>query len=121
MAWLAVNGNGDETISPEKPERGWGKQWDFSEEVCVESECGSVIFTISLPKGSVYKLIGRELTWNDEPEELSGVKSIFCTMVLRLMDTEGYGCNYCKSLALVLELFPEVDRELLEKELDKYI
>lgn len=48
-------------------------------------------------------------------------KSIFCSMVLRLMDTEEYANNYCDSLDLVLKLFPEVDREKLEKELDKYI
>lgn len=48
-------------------------------------------------------------------------KSIFCSMVLRLMDTEEYSCNYCKSIALVLELFPEVDREKLEKELDNWV
>lgn len=53
--------------------------------------------------------------------DLKDPKSIFCSMVLRLMDTEEYSCNYGKSLALVLELFPEADRELLEKELDKYI
>lgn len=48
-------------------------------------------------------------------------KSIPCTMVLRLMDTDEYVNNYCKALALVLELFPEIDRAELEKELDKYI
>lgn len=48
-------------------------------------------------------------------------KSIPCTMVLRLMDTEEYSNNYCRSLDLVLEVFPEVDRVELEKELDKYI
>lgn len=48
-------------------------------------------------------------------------KSIPCAMVLRLMDTELCSNNYCKSLGLVLELFPEIDREELEKELDKYI
>ncbi|MFK2397283.1 hypothetical protein ACIXOK_23620 [Bacteroides fragilis] len=42
-------------------------------------------------------------------------KSIFCSMVLRLMDTENYANNYCDSLSLVLELFPEIDREKLEK------
>ncbi len=41
-------------------------------------------------------------------------KSIFC-------DTENYANNYCDSLSLVLELFPEIDREKLEKELDKYV
>ena len=48
-------------------------------------------------------------------------KSIFCSMVLRLMDTEEYSCNYCKSIDLVLELFPEVEREKLEKELDSWV
>ena len=53
--------------------------------------------------------------------ELKDTKSIFCSMVLRLMDTEEYNNNYCKSLDLVLKLFPEIDGELLEKELDRYI
>lgn len=48
-------------------------------------------------------------------------KSIFCSMVLRLMDTAEYSGNYCESISLVLNIFPEVDREKLEKELDKYI
>lgn len=52
---------------------------------------------------------------------IDGKKSIFAAMVLRLMDTDEYANNYCKSLALVAELFPELDTDLLEKELDKYI
>lgn len=48
-------------------------------------------------------------------------KSVPCAMVLRLMDTEEYSNDYCRSLDLVLELFPEVDRGELEKELDKYV
>ena len=51
----------------------------------------------------------------------SVLNRIFCSMVLRLMDTENYANNYCDSLSLVLELFPEIDREKLEKELDKYV
>ena len=42
-------------------------------------------------------------------------------MVLRLMDTEEYGCDYCGALNLVLELFPEIDRAELEKELDRFV
>lgn len=71
MAWLAVNKNNDEIISTGKPERSWGGEWSYSEEIWVESECGSVELTIMLPKGSIYKLIGKELTWNDEPVELT--------------------------------------------------
>lgn len=66
MAWLAVNKNGDETISPDKPTR-WGDEWADMEDVCV---CGLVDMTLILRKGSIYKLIGRELTWEDEPVEL---------------------------------------------------
>ena len=46
-------------------------------------------------------------------------RSIPCTMVLRLMDTEEYCNNYCRALDLVLKLFPEIDRAKLEKELDQ--
>ena len=67
MVWLAVNGNGTETISPGKPERGWRKTWDYSEEIEVESEHGEMSFTFELPSGSIEKLIGRVLTWEDEP------------------------------------------------------
>lgn len=54
-------------------------------------------------------------------ESSNRYKSIPCTMVLRLMDTKEYSENYCRALDLVLGLFPEIDREELEKELDKYI
>lgn len=36
----------------------------------IESEQGYVPIEIELPKGSVYKLLGKELTWDDEPVEL---------------------------------------------------
>ncbi|MCY6357328.1 translocase [Bacteroides thetaiotaomicron] len=39
-------------------------------KVYVESEQGYVSIEIELPKGSVYKLLGKELTWDDEPVEL---------------------------------------------------
>jgi len=48
-------------------------------------------------------------------------RSIFATMVLRLMETEKFSNNYCESLNTVCELFPEIDRQKLEKELNKYI
>lgn len=38
--------------------------WDNYE---YDPECNEVDFTVSLPKGSIKKLIGRELTWEDEP------------------------------------------------------
>lgn len=54
-------------------------------------------------------------------ESVGRRKSLPCTLVLRLMDTEEYSCDYCKSLSLVLALFPETDQAELEKELDRYI
>ena len=70
MAWLAVNKDGTEWITPGKPVRDWGDYWEFFEEVYVEGEFGSMSIKIELPKGSIYKLLGKELTWDDEPVEL---------------------------------------------------
>lgn len=56
MAWLAVDKNGDEYIYSERPQREDGY---FIEED-----------NIFLPKGSIEKLIGKQLTWEDEPFEL---------------------------------------------------
>ena len=69
MAWLAVSKAGTEIISSVKPLRD-GAWWDCSEEICMEGETGYVDMSIELPKGSIKKLIGRDLTWSDEPVEL---------------------------------------------------
>lgn len=58
---------------------------------------------------------------NNESMRIDWKKSIFAAMVLRLMDHEEYSNNYCRALSIVLDLFPEINREKLEKELDKYI
>ena len=56
MPWLAVDKIGEELISRTEPFR-VGDYW-----------IGYSIF--HLPKGSIKKLIGRELSFNDEPVEL---------------------------------------------------
>ena len=60
MAWLAVNKAGIEQIFELKPIRwgnyGWVPVWRTN--------------SVSIPKGTIAKLIGRELTWEDEPYEL---------------------------------------------------
>lgn len=56
MAWVAVDKIGEELISRVEPFR-VGNYW------IGES-------TFHLPKGSIKKLIGKELTWEDEPVEL---------------------------------------------------
>lgn len=60
MAWLAVDKNSREYIYRDKPNR---CVIEFIPRQYVDSY-------VELPKGSIKKLIGRELSWNDEPVEL---------------------------------------------------
>ena len=69
MAWLAVDKSGVECIFDNKPERN-NNQWDD----IVYSVYGEIYYDVDigivLPKGTIKKLIGRELTWEDNPVEL---------------------------------------------------
>lgn len=58
MAWVAVDKDSIEYIYEEEPFR--------TEIGCWWSYFGIV----RIPNGSIKKLIGRELSWNDEPVEL---------------------------------------------------
>ena len=68
MSLVAVHKNGEEGIFSHKPTR--GEEFNFWYD---EIEDGGVFFDteIPLPKGSIKKLIGRELTWEDEPVKLT--------------------------------------------------
>lgn len=57
MAWLAVDGNGEEYVYESKPKRYGAFFVPYGEH-------------IKLPEGSIEKLIGRKLTWDDEPIEI---------------------------------------------------
>lgn len=65
MAWLAVDKDGSEVIFNSKPKRKgcywenteWGEGDDYNE----------VVF---LTKGTINKLIGHTLTWDDKPVEI---------------------------------------------------
>lgn len=59
MAWVAVHKNGDEVIFDFKPYRYNDFFWVVDD--------GDDIY---IPKGTIKKLIGRDLTWKDEPVEL---------------------------------------------------
>lgn len=59
MVWVATDANGQEVIFEFEPERARNSFW-------IEYT-GDYLY---LPKGSIKKLIGRELTWEDEPVEL---------------------------------------------------
>ena len=65
MAWVAVNWNGDEYIYEAMPERFYHR---WLPAICEYQD--RVYEYIELPKGSIKKLIGRELSWDDEPVEL---------------------------------------------------
>lgn len=58
MAWLAVDSDNSEYIYKERPTRYANEYW--------ESDYGYV----HMYYGSIKRLIGRELTWADEPVEI---------------------------------------------------
>ena len=61
MAWVAADFYGNESIYEYRPIKGtaiWLVDFDY----------------VMIPKGSIAKLIGRELTWDDEPVELVETK-----------------------------------------------
>lgn len=73
MAWVCVGYSGKELLFVNKPNRRIvEKVFHFDENDIFEHEwiddkyCGC----INLPNGSIKKLIGRELSWSDEPVEL---------------------------------------------------
>lgn len=69
MAWVAVNKfRNEEVIFNDRPQRDNRGSWFIDDQV--ESE----YFQdqgVELPKGTIKKLIGRDLTWQDNPVELS--------------------------------------------------
>ncbi len=58
MAWVAVDKNKSEWTFSYKPSK-MGFQW-----------LHSIGQAVAFPKGSIEKLIGKKLTWEDEPVEL---------------------------------------------------
>ena len=60
MAWVAVDKDGRECIYQFRPKRR-GNQF---------IPIYAYSMWLALPKGSIKKLIGRDLDWNDEPVEL---------------------------------------------------
>ena len=67
-SWVCVDGHGDERIFPCKPYRDfpnmnleimWGQRWTTSS-----------FKGVLLPKGTIKHLIGKEMTYNDEPIKL---------------------------------------------------
>lgn len=87
MAYLAVNKDGSEYIFREMPQR----YIIYEEDDVFPSGCRSddyfwgieicgpynndIDYGIELPKGTIELLIGRKLTWKDNPIKLTTVKS----------------------------------------------
>ena len=69
MAWIVRNSNGALRISNNKPERINHRYWGFSVENVMNDEYADITF-IKLPFDADTKLIGRHLTWEDEPVEI---------------------------------------------------
>ncbi len=67
MAWVAVDKDGDEIICEGKPERivkhGY---WEYL--TTIEGELMN--FVMCLPKGSIKKITGKEISYKDEPIDL---------------------------------------------------
>jgi hypothetical protein len=64
MAWVATDKHGEEYIYEYLPERFYDR---WAPQSCDGFYASDYIL---LPKGSIKKLIGRELSWSDEPVEL---------------------------------------------------
>ncbi len=70
MAWVAVDKNGGEYVSEDRPKRiaEFGV-WDNSVRIgCYEEHYYDE--KVLLPQGSIFKLIGRELSWEDDAVKL---------------------------------------------------
>lgn len=66
MAWVAVDKDNTELIFQYKPSR-MTYTWDYT---LYNGEILADDGYIFVPKGTIKKLIGKDLTWEDEPVEL---------------------------------------------------
>ena len=67
MAYVAVDKDGTEVIFDDIPVRGTNKLKCNCDQWALNSVTSNYIV---LPKGSIEKLIGRTLTWDDEPVKI---------------------------------------------------
>ena len=76
MAWVACGIYGEEFVFNNKPHRSIYEnvfQIDENDILTCEWIDDKYCSCINLPKGSIKKLIGKELTWGDEPVELKSI------------------------------------------------
>lgn len=65
MPWVAVDEDGSESISSDKPHRKYNS-WSNESSDYSEGHFDQVY----LSEGSIKKLLGHCLTWKDEPQEI---------------------------------------------------
>lgn len=66
MVYFFVDKDGTEGCSNELPDRNWFEWMGW------KNVYGEVCTITRLPKGTIEKLIGKKLTWDDEPYEYNG-------------------------------------------------
>ena len=73
-----------------------------------------------MTRNELQAMAGNAREW-DIKTRGKAMKSNYAYMVLELMDTEEHANNYCSALREVLAAFPEIDRDELETELNRFI
>lgn len=71
--WLAVDKDGVESISNEKPTYD-GFDWACLVYHEIESEVGTFNEIIIAPKGTIERILGKELTLKESPVEVTKIK-----------------------------------------------
>lgn len=68
MVYLFVNKDGTEGCATECPIRDCGGYWSGWEDMYYSCS------VVPLPKGAIEKLIGKKLTWDNEPYYYTGIE-----------------------------------------------
>lgn len=69
MAWLAISPNGRERIFRNRPTYDWF-EWLDAEEFYAECQSFEISTEIDLPSGTIEKILGRTLTFDESPIEI---------------------------------------------------
>lgn len=68
--WIAVDKNGTERVCAIKPKRAcYAAIWEG-----IDADDGDYRDCIVMPTGSIERLLGRKLLWDDEPVEITNLK-----------------------------------------------
>lgn len=68
--WMTVDKDGTERVCAIKPNRDWARRY----WVGIDPDDGDYRDCVAMPTGSIERLLGRKLTWGDEPVEITNLK-----------------------------------------------